>query len=203
MTITIPSQLSDGDLAARLETLAGGEREATALLIAHLAEFGARRLCLGAGFSSLFNYCCEGDPAQIMERALRLLVEDLRRKKYAATRRPRASHDTTPGGRAVAAKVRRVVGSRDDGRCTFGGKDGRRCNERGFIEFHHDEPYGIGGESTVGNIKLLCRAHNAYESERFYGWGPFPRSRTLPGKSRSPRGAAAGGGEIGDRMRSP
>jgi hypothetical protein len=37
------------------------------------------------------------------------------------------------------------------------------------VEFHHDEPHGIGGEATVENIKLLCRAHNAFESERFYG----------------------------------
>ena len=66
---------------------------------------------------------------------------------------------------------------------TFVGKSGRRCNERAFVEFYHDEPYGIGGEATVENIKLLCRAHNAFESERFHGHGRPMKSATLPGKS--------------------
>jgi hypothetical protein len=119
----------------------------------------------------------------VIERALRLLVEQLRRKKYAATDRRRTGPGTAPGSRDIAANVRRAVGSRDDGRCTFVGKDGRRCNERGFVEFHHDEPYGIGGENTVGNIKLLCRAHNAFESVRFYGHGRPATGPTRPGKS--------------------
>src|SRR2546428_4680006 len=37
----------------------GGEGEPPASVIAHLAELDARRLYLGAGFSSLFPYCCD------------------------------------------------------------------------------------------------------------------------------------------------
>jgi len=59
MKIDIPSHLSDDELVAEVKTLARCEREATACLIAHLAELDARRLYLPAGFSSLFNYCCE------------------------------------------------------------------------------------------------------------------------------------------------
>ncbi len=59
MKIDIPSHLSDDDLVARVKSLVRCEREATASLIAHLAELDARRLYLGAGFSSLFTYCCE------------------------------------------------------------------------------------------------------------------------------------------------
>ena len=40
--------------------LVGREHEATAHLIAHLAEIEARHLYLGAGFSSLYTYCHEG-----------------------------------------------------------------------------------------------------------------------------------------------
>src|SRR3989442_10205624 len=39
-------------------SIARCEREATASVIAHLAELDDRRLYLGAGFSSLFTYCC-------------------------------------------------------------------------------------------------------------------------------------------------
>ena len=56
--IGIPSQLSDDDLVAAVSSLARCEREATAGLLAHLAELDARRLYLAAGFSSLFTYCC-------------------------------------------------------------------------------------------------------------------------------------------------
>lgn len=59
MTITIPWQLSDGELTAAVSRCSRDERGATAQLVAHLAEFDARRLYLGAGYSSLFAYCRE------------------------------------------------------------------------------------------------------------------------------------------------
>ena len=55
----IPSQLSDGDLTAEVKRMVRCEREATAALVAHLAEFEVRRLYLGAGCRSLFAYCTE------------------------------------------------------------------------------------------------------------------------------------------------
>src|SRR3989304_423972 len=53
------ADLSDQDLLARTMHLAADERQATALLIAHLAELDARRLYLAEGYSSLFTYCTE------------------------------------------------------------------------------------------------------------------------------------------------
>src|SRR3989337_439131 len=52
-------RLSDEALVARVKTLAAREREATAVLIAHLAELDARRLYLAEGCSSLFTYCVQ------------------------------------------------------------------------------------------------------------------------------------------------
>jgi hypothetical protein len=63
--------------------------------------------------------------------------------------------------------VRSLV--RDQGRCAFVADSGRRCRERGRLEFHHVEPYAAGGAATVANIQLRCRAHNAYEAVLFYG----------------------------------
>src|SRR5712692_8798609 len=57
MNTSIPSRLSDAGLEAELKRLARCERVATVNLVAHLAELDARRLYLGAGFSSLFTYC--------------------------------------------------------------------------------------------------------------------------------------------------
>ena len=59
MTITHASSLTDVQLLTAIPLLARGEREATVALIAHLAEFDARRLFQGEGFSSTFRYCLE------------------------------------------------------------------------------------------------------------------------------------------------
>jgi hypothetical protein len=53
------SDLSDAALLAEVNTSAESERQATAWLIALLAELDARRLYLGEGFSSLFTYCTQ------------------------------------------------------------------------------------------------------------------------------------------------
>jgi hypothetical protein len=51
--------LSDAELASLVKTLAGRAREATAELVAHLAELETRGLHLQAGYGSLFEYCRE------------------------------------------------------------------------------------------------------------------------------------------------
>jgi hypothetical protein len=53
------AELSDHALLERVGRLAARERQATAALVAHLAEMEARRLHLKEGFSSLFSYCTE------------------------------------------------------------------------------------------------------------------------------------------------
>jgi len=109
-----------------------------------------------------------GDIGQIFERALALLVEELRRTRHAVVNRPRAAQPATTRTRHVAAAVRRAVGDRDGGRCAFVGASGR-CTERGFLEYHHLVPFVDGGETTVENLELRCRAHNTYEAERWFG----------------------------------
>ncbi len=59
--------------------------------------------------------------------------------------------------------------TRDGNQCAFVSRDGRRCEERGFLELHHTVPYAAGGEATVDTIELRCRAHNQYEAELDFG----------------------------------
>ncbi len=111
-----------------------------------------------------------GDAGEIFDRALTALIGDLARKKCGAVPRPaQRGRGTAPSSRHVPAKVRRAVWARDQGRCAFVAASGRRCQERGRLEFHHVEPYAVGGVATVANIQLRCRAHNAYEAVLFYG----------------------------------
>ena len=126
-----------------------------------------------------------GDAGEIFDRAIRLLVEELERRRFAETSRPRVSTPDaadTSRTRHIPAAVRRHVWRRDAGRCAFVGREGR-CDQTAFLEFHHLEPYAAGGQATVANIELRCRAHNAYEARLFFGDGVVRESRTAWGAS--------------------
>lgn len=110
-----------------------------------------------------------GDDAAVLERALTALLADLARKKFAAVERPRPPRGTAPGSRHVPAEVKREVWLRDLGRCAFVGTSGRRCTERGYLEFHHVRPFAAGGPPTVANIQLRCRRHNDHEARAYFG----------------------------------
>lgn len=93
---------------------------------------------------------------------------------------PGAERLSTPSrSRHIPAEVKREVWLRDGGQCAFVARNGRRCSERGFLEFHHVEPYSAGGVATTNNIQLRCRAHNGYEAELYL-------SRRAPGVREKP-----------------
>jgi hypothetical protein len=109
-----------------------------------------------------------GDVAQVVDRALRLLLLDLAKKRFAATDRPRRSKGVASGSHDVPAEVKRVVFVRDLSRCAYVSQGGHRCNERAFLEFHHVKPHAHDGPPTVDNIELRCRRHNMYEWDVLY-----------------------------------
>ena len=109
-----------------------------------------------------------GDPAQIFDRALSLLVEHLERTKLASVTHPRTTRAAMTASRHIPSAVRRAVWARDGGRCAFVGTQGR-CADPGFLEFHHVLPYASGGTASVENIQLRCRAHNQYEAQESFG----------------------------------
>ena len=114
----------------------------------------------------------DGDLAAIIELAVSEKLERLEAKRFAKTRTPRktlAKTDISASSRYIPAAVRRVVDERDGGRCTFVDAQGRRCKARHRLEFHHDRPYGRGGDHRPQNIRLMCRAHNTLLAERDYG----------------------------------
>ena len=113
-----------------------------------------------------------GDPGEIFDRSLSLLLAEVTRRKAAEVARPRGRKDhATVGSRHIPADVRRSVWRRDEGRCAFRSAAGRRCPSRAFLEFHHVEPYALGGPATADNIQLRCRAHNRYEAQLVFGRG--------------------------------
>lgn len=119
-----------------------------------------------------------GDVVQVLGRALKVFIDQLEKRKFAATPRPRPSrrHRVT-SKRHIPAEVRRAVWKRDGGQCTFIGNTGLRCSARTRLEFDHIDPVARGGQATVERMRLRCRAHNQYEAERTFGAGFMKQKR--------------------------
>jgi hypothetical protein len=114
----------------------------------------------------------DGDLAVIFDRAMTLLVEDLERARFAATKAPRkAAHeaDPSPESRRIPDPIKRAVWARDEEQCTFRDREGRRCPARERLEFHHLVPFAKGGDHSASNVALRCAAHNAYQADLDFG----------------------------------
>jgi 5-methylcytosine-specific restriction endonuclease McrA len=110
----------------------------------------------------------------VIEAAVDEKLRRLEAQRLALTASPRKSLKTTdvrPVSRKVPHAVRRTVWRRDEGQCRFVAADGRRCTERRGLEFHHRQPYGMGGDHAVDNVLLLCKPHHACITEK--DWGSY------------------------------
>jgi 5-methylcytosine-specific restriction endonuclease McrA len=119
----------------------------------------------------------DGDLVAVLEKAVAEMLERRKARRFSQTARPRNGRRQRGSGRHVSAEVRRTVYQRDQGRCCYVDRRGRRCPERHHLEYHHRHPFALGGESTVENICLMCPAHNRYLAELDYGREAMSRHR--------------------------
>jgi hypothetical protein len=125
------------------------------------------------------------DLVDAIEAAVTERLERLEAKRYGEAKKPRkslAETDTSPKSRYVPVAVRRMVSQRDQKQCTFVDEKGRRCTEREGLEFHHEDPFGLGGDHDPTRIRLLCRCHNFYQAERDYGKSFMEKYRRRGGR---------------------
>jgi hypothetical protein len=125
-----------------------------------------------------------GDLAQVLHWALREAIVRLEKQKFGRTSRPRGQRSSTET-RYIPIPVRRAVWERDGGRCAFVSEDGHRCGSTQRVEFHHVDPAACGGEATVEDIELRCRAHNQYEAEVDFGVGFMEAKRAAAQQARA------------------
>ncbi|MDJ0847695.1 MAG: hypothetical protein QNK04_04840 [Myxococcota bacterium] len=134
----------------------------------------------------------DGDLGKILGRAVALLLEQVRRRKFAETRKPRKppTPATNSPSRHIPAAIRRAVWKRDAGRCTYVSAGGRRCGAREFLEFDHVEAWERHRSHSVEGITLRCRAHNQERARRDFGerhMARFTRRRSLGPSDDEPR----------------
>ena len=64
--------------------------------------------------------------------------------------------------RAVSQNMQHKIWCRDQGRCC-------KCGSRSSLHLDHIRPVALGGESTVSNLRLLCRSCNEREAIKIFG----------------------------------
>lgn len=130
-------------------------------------------------FELAMDYFIEDkDPSVRQERREARKARSGKKKKETE----RESNERRP--RHVAAAVKNDVFTRDTGRCTYVGSDGRRCASTQALQFDHIQPVARGGSGTPGNLRLLCAYHNRLESERILGVrGGFQGAQRAPTSS--------------------
>jgi hypothetical protein len=134
------------------------------------------------------------DPAVIVAQAISDLYEKTLARKAGVTKRPRtrapaASAPSTRESRHVPASVRRVVWSRDGGRCKFVDVRGQRCPSTSLLQYHHINNWARGAKHMPDEIELRCRAHNLYQAEIDYGADFIAARRTEAGSRAGERRA--------------
>ncbi len=64
-----------------------------------------------------------------------------------------------PVTRRIPTQIRHQINLRDQGQCTHV-NDGQRCENKRWLETHHQIPFAQGGSHNLNNLKTLCWAHH-------------------------------------------
>ena len=136
-------------------------------LLRHKFPEGRLEDILGAALDA---YLDRHDPERAIRRKEARRAAKERRQEGSLADSPREPAPLPPPARRIPHSVREAVWKRDGGRCAFIAADGRRCGERGMLEYDHVLPVAAGGSSRdPDNIRLLCRAHNQQAAVRWFG----------------------------------
>jgi hypothetical protein len=134
------------------------------------------------------------DAEAILEAGLDLLVERAARRKGIVGSPRKPKHALSPalapantGAREsfIPAAVKREVWIRDEGRCQWPIDGGGVCGSTLRLEYDHIVPRALGGDSSVGNLRLCCRLHNQLAARRAFG------DELMDRFARNPRSAEA------------
>jgi hypothetical protein len=129
----------------------------------------------------------DGDLATLLRAAVKLLVADVKKERFAVGRKPRSTvQPRETQSRHIPDAIKRAVHERDGGRCAFVDGRGNRCGETSALEFDHIDGFALTHMHDVAAIRLHCRAHNQHAAEKLYGraFMDSVRNQTRPGTSR-------------------
>jgi hypothetical protein len=126
----------------------------------------------------------------VLEAALDLLLEKNDRRKGLVKKPRTAPSRPSVRPRHIPAEVKRAVWLRDGGKCQWPVASGGVCGSTRQLELDHVVPVARGGPSTVDNLRVTCRCHNALAARQVFGEAWMERFRSLRSGGESPRSAA-------------
>jgi hypothetical protein len=138
-------------------------------------QFTANRAChekFRQAQDLLRHRVTNGDVAMIFEKALDVLIDQVKKERFATGRKARPAppeQADASSSRHIPDAIKREVFERDGGRCTFSDEHGSRCAETGTLEFDHIDGFARTRIHRADRIRLLCRAHNQHAAEKMYG----------------------------------
>jgi hypothetical protein len=113
-----------------------------------------------------------GDLDRVLKFCVRAGVERLEARQQGLLRQRGSRINDRPRpatSRHIPRAVRRAVFERDGAQCTFHDEAGNRCSAKTLLELDHAELYALGGQHTVANLRVRCRAHNHFHAEQALG----------------------------------
>jgi hypothetical protein len=187
--IAVPAAPSESSPALAFAPPPAPRREERRAVVAPLAEdtfkfqFTGSRAChdkFRQAQDLLRHRIPDGDLATIFEKALDVLIEQVKKERFATGRKARPAQ--TENARASSSRhipdaIKREVFVRDGGRCSFTNEEGQRCSETGNLEFDHVDGFARAPVHRADRIRLLCHAHNQHAAERMYGRDFMERAR--------------------------
>ncbi len=96
------------------------------------------------------------DQISLLKDVCRQEIQQLKKSKFKTLEKPKAAAvKKTPLGqpqksnRHIPAEVKRRVAERDQHRCV-------KCGSQRYLQFDHRQPWALGGDHSVENIRILC-----------------------------------------------
>lgn len=121
----------------------------------------------------------DGNLAVIFRTALKGLVSEVKKERFAIGRKARS--DARPKeteSRHIPDAIKRAVYERDAGCCTFVDDRGNRCAATGAVEFDHIDGFARTHVHDPSGMRLLCRAHNQHAADKLYGRALMDKCRS-------------------------
>ena len=87
-------------------------------------------------------------------------------EKTAATSKSATQSLTDRKSRYIPRKVKRIILKRSNHQCEDVNDNGERCDSKFQTQFDHIIAFSKGGDSSLENLQLLCRTHNAFKGDK-------------------------------------
>jgi hypothetical protein len=135
----------------------------------------------------------DGAIARVFECALDALIAQTKKERFGIGREERngSLEAKQTRSRHIPEAIKRAVFERDGGRCTFKDHRGRRCTEKGTLQFDHIDGFALTHKHDPARIRLLCAAHNLHEANKLYGHAFMQAARAAKANARSKKRATS------------